>query len=765
MSEWFERGTGWIANRPTVAFVLILLITAGAIGGYVDPSWAKRVWRAAFPAPEETTTEEVAESSVSARPAPTGGRRSSVSMNGDAIVVVETPDLFSQAGWVALQDIIQELEGLDYVASVRSLNAVPSMNLFGLADPIFPRGPASPERFERARQRALAHPFIAGQLLSADGQTTLLTITFDFLMVTSDDDCIQGLRTAAERAAGRHPGTSFTFTVTGRVPIILSSVQGQDNDRLKYQLIGYSIIVLMSIVLFRGLAAVVIVTLASALGVCWTVGYSRYFDIDFNPLVNVILPVLVSLVGFTDGVHLMTTIRRVRARGASGRDAAVQGLREVGLACGLTSLTTAIGLGSLMLAEHRLVQEFGQCSVVGVVLTFVAVITCIPVACASPLGRTMHRGYDKSLVEQHLGRLSRVIDWVLVHKRMVSIAGIALMLVLCTISGTLRPDQRVATTLPRSSEAALGMAKLDQALGGLESAQVDITWDEPKAADDRQVADFIGAVDQLLQREPLLGHPLSIRGVVAALAGAAPAPDQLSLAALLPAGLRSSYYNPDTQTATVTFRVQDLGIAQYSAVFERVKAGLIELEAQYPGFKATLGGGAVWRWENLYRIVIDLLVSLGTAMLIIFAVLAVAYRSLRIGLISIVPNLFPLAVAGVYLVWVGQALEIVTVCAFTVCLGIAVDDSIHFLTRYHEQLKVTGEQDPDRAIRDAFTSVGTALIITTLVLVAGFASVFLADSRDHIIFASMGTITITAALFADLLILPAMLSWFHPRPK
>jgi len=201
-------------------------------------------------------------------------------------------------------------------------------------------------------------------------------------------------------------------------------------------------------------------------------------------------------------------------------------------------------------------------------------------------------------------------------------------------------------------------------------------------------------------------------------------------------------------------------------VFERVKAQLEALEQEFPGFEANLGGGAVSRWENLYQIVVDLLVSLGSAMVIIFIVLGLVFRSLTIGLISIVPNLFPLALAGVYLVFVGQALEIVTVCAFTVCLGIAVDDTIHFLTRYQESLKGNRPEERDVAIREAFTSVGTALIITTLVLVAGFSSVFLADSRDHIIFATMGTITITVALFADLLVLPALLSWIGgPRHR
>ncbi|MBL8889546.1 MAG: MMPL family transporter [Planctomycetaceae bacterium] len=764
LNRWFDRSTSWIAVHPPLATALIVVISIGALAGYLDPGWVKRIWSTITQTNGETTNVTTTSGTVPSksnaeRPTVGVSRRAQIQSNPDAIIVVETPDLFTQAGWDAYRAIVRELESLEHVAEVSSLESVPAMNLFGLADPIFPRIPASPERFLRAKERALSHPFLVGQMISADGQTSLLMVSFDFLMIQSDQDCIEGLRLAAEKAAARFPNTRFTFTVTGRVPIVLSSVQGQDNDRFKYQLIGYTIIVLMSVILFRGVSAVVIVTLASAMGVFWTVGYSRYFDVDFNPLVNVILPVLVSLVGFTDGVHLMTTIRRNRASGATGLEAAAQGIRQVGLACALTSLTTAIGLGSLMLAEHRIVQEFGKCSVVGVTLTFVAVITCIPVACWSPLGNRMHVGHEHSLVEKHLGRIGLLIDIVLKYKRMTSLIGIVLLVIACGISSSLRPDQRVATTLPRSSEAALGMAKMDQAMGGLEFARVDLNWTENRAWDDPVVARCIGRVDEILQNEPLLGHPLSIRTIVAALAGAPSSPDQMSLAELLPPSISETYYNPKNNMATVTFRVKDLGIAAYSPVFERVETQLRQLRDEFPGFRAELTGGAVWRWENLYQILIDLLLSLGSAMVIIFVVLGLVFRSATIGLISIIPNVFPLAAAGVYLVMVGQSLEIVTVCAFTVCLGIAVDDSIHFLARYQEVRAANPTLDRDQAIREAFTNVGTALIITTLVLLAGFASVFLADSRDHIIFATMGTITLTVALFADLLILPALLSW------
>ena len=130
-----------------------------------------------------------------------------------------------------------------------------------------------------------------------------------------------------------------------------------------------------------------------------------------------------------------------------------------------------------------------------------------------------------------------------------------------------------------------------------------------------------------------------------------------------------------------------------------------------------------------------------------------------------IPNVFPLAVTGTFLVVAGQPLEIVSVCAFTVCLGIAVDDTIHFLTRFYEE-RIETPSDDD-AIRRGFAGAGTGMVMTTLVLVVGFATVIFSDMREQRIFASMGALTIAAALFGDLILLPALLLCFAPprRPR
>jgi predicted RND superfamily exporter protein len=272
--------------------------------------------------------------------------------------------------------------------------------------------------------------------------------------------------------------------------------------------------------------------------------------------------------------------------------------------------------------------------------------------------------------------------------------------------------------------------------------------------------EVIRGVNDLLRREELIGHPLSIHDMLAALPGEGDPAERMSMLGLLPPPLKRAFYVPEERHATVTFRVRDLGIARYGPVFQRIESGLEKIAAEFPAFRFELSGSAVWRWRNLYQIVVDLAASLGSAAVIIFGILAMAYRSLRIGLISIVPNVFPLAVTGTFLVLAGQSLEVVSVCAFTVCLGIAVDDTIHFLTRFQEERAES--RDDREAIRRAFASAGTGMIMTTLVLVVGLATVIFSDMREQRIFATMGALTVAAALFGDLILLPAMLLRFAP---
>lgn len=748
-----------MADHPVMVTLFILLLSGIALLGYTMPEEVRDWFK---PAPVQQVQQQKPEKPRKVRETPPDVDPISLT-DADTILVIDSEDFFTPERIKALREIVEQIESLDYVRSVFWLEDIPNLNIFGLREPLIPNERASQKRLDAAKEKTVAHPLVGGQLLSVDGKTLLLMIKFDWLHVTDDDVCTIGLKDVAREVAAKYPGADFSFLTTGRVPIYLTAVRTHNANKVKYQVIGYGMILFMAIILFRGISAVIIVALAPMFGVFLTMGFIQFLDFQDNPFNDVVLPVLLSLVGLTDGVHLMVQIRKHRAAGLSGRDAARRGVQEVGLACLLTSVTTAIGFGSLSLAHHETVREFGYSCVVGVLLTFIAVITVIPLACRTWLGRSIHVGYGKGIIDRHLGRISVIIEMVLKRTRLISSLGIGVTAVLILISLTLRPDERRANMLPDGSEAAVALNHMDRAMGGLEHSRVHVTWDDDVPSDSPEVLVAISEVDDLLLQEELIGHPISIRNILGALPGEGKPEERMSMMDLLPPPLKRAFYTPERNQAEVSFHVQDLGIARYGPTFTRIEEGLKTIGAAHPHFQFELTGSAVWRWRNLYQIVVDLAASLGSAAIIILVVLAFAFRSLRLGLISIIPNMFPLAVTGTFLVFTGQSLEIVSVCAFTVCLGIAVDDTIHFLTRFREeQLLVDSDEE---AIRRAFTGVGTALIMTTVILVAGFSTVIFSDMRDQRIFAIMSGLTISSALFGDLVFLPALLARYAKRSQ
>ncbi len=749
-----ERLANLVVDHPFVATLLLVVMTAFSTLGHVDPEFFERI-TAESQAVEEPTeaSGDTSRKLPDVEPIQVG--------RGDVVLVAEADDFFTPAAADAMRAAVDAIEALPQVGSVFWMDRAPVMNIFGLREPILPRATASAARFVDAKERALAHPLVGGQLLSADGQTAMLLVGLDWLFITSDAQCTSEIREAAQAAAATVPGADIRFRITGNVPLRLRDANMTRGNERKYQFIGYGMALVCAWVLFRGWEAVLIVALAPTFGVYWTMGILPLVGMGGNPFNAVVVPVLLVMVGFTDGVHMMVQIRRHRAAGLPPKEATRSAIHEVGLACWLTSLTTGIGFGSLMLAHHELVREFGTSCVIGVLATFLAVVMIVPLASASPLGRNVHRGHGHNLVDQHLGRLSVVIDMVLARQRGYAIAGILITLALGAVTLTLRPDQRRTSGLPSSTEEAQALAHIDQVFGGMETAQVVVRWSPEVPDGDGQIGEVVAEVEAAVREEPLLGSPLSLSRLLEALPGEGTVGERMSLIELLPPPLKRGYYVPENREAFVTFRVQDIGIAAYSEVFERLQTRLDAIATMHPGFSWELDGSAARRWRDLYRIVLDLATSLGTAIVIIFVVLTIAYRSLRIGLLSIIPNLFPLVATGTALVLVGQNLELVSVCSFTVCLGIAVDDTIHFLTRFQEEQARGGSRDA--AIRRAFVGVGTALVMTTVVLMLGFATAMLSDSRAHQIFAAMGIMTIGTALLADLLFLPALLARFAPE--
>ncbi len=769
------RAFAAVIDHPWLCLLFALGLSALAAAGYRDPGFAEGAWKGTWwqakgegDASKDRPAGAVGGPAAAPRAETSRGRprragrgRGSALGRADAIMVVECPQVFTREGTVALRHVVERLETLDAVAGITWLDRAPPLNIFGLDEPILPRGPASPKRFEVARAKALEHPLVVGQLLSPDAETLLLLITYDWALVQEEADVTDALVDTAKAAAAEHPDVPISVALTGPVPIRLEWVRNRDANERLYQIVGYGLILALSAVLFRGLSVVLVTAAAPSLGVFWTLGLVRAIGLQDNPFSHVILPVLLSLVGFADSVHMMVDIRRGLAAGLTPRESCRRALSTVGVACFLTMITTAIGMASLSLARHEVVRDFGWSCVIGVACTWVAVLTVLPLCCATPWSRVLARGAGREVIGGQLHRVARGIDFTLSHARVTSALTIGLFAALAFVALRLEPDDRKANILPPGSEAQRALDHLDKAMGGLDVCSADLQWSDEKTPE--EIADVLVEVDGVLAAESLLGHPLSVCRLVDALPGEGAARERMDLLDLLPPPLKESLYDPLKRTARVTFRVPDRGTVACKPTFERVDEALRRIEGAHPGFELSLSGEPIVRWRDLYQVVVDLARSLGTAAIEILVVMVVAFRSLRLGLIAIIPNMLPLAAATGWMVATGQPLDIVSVCALTICLGIAVDDTIHFLSRYRFELDQGLEKT--EAIRQAFAEVGTGMIMTTIVLVAGFSSVLASESRDHRDFASLGIVTLGIALLCDIFCLPALVSVFDKPPK
>lgn len=774
MSRNFGRSTAWIVDSPAWACLVLLLMSAIATVGYVAPERVRNLFKPP-PPPAAPVAAPAAAAAAPRKPRPDVEALELI--RSDAVLVIESEDIFTPKGAQALRKMISTLESVPYVRNVLWMDRVPVLNIFGLREPLFPKSDASTARFESARDRAMRHPLVKGQLLSPDGRTLIVLVNFDWLYITSDEDCSINLRKTAEAALAEFPDVKFKVGVTGQVPIRLTMMQTHERNNVKFRVIGYSVVLIMAAILFRGVVSVVVVSAGPALGIFWTIGFLKFFNLQDNPFNDVVLPVMLSLVGLADGVHLMVQIRRFRASGMTEREAARAGLEEVGLACFLTAITTSIGFWSLSLAQHEIVREFGWSCVLGVGLTVVAILLVIPIAYFSPPAKFLRSVFSRKFlgmrlepveqqegfVERHLHRVTYFVDLVLRHPKPVAWIGIAVTLICAAIALQLRPDERRSSFLPETAEATKALHQMDRALGGLEFSEVQIRWTEKVSSDSAEVLKVVTRVDEILKSEPLIGTTISIRSLLDALPGDSPTEERASMIELLPPPLKRAFYKPEDQYASVTFRVLDIGIAQYSTVFQRIEDELKQVVGEHPEFRLDLAGSAIHRWRDLYRIALDLGSSLGSETIIIICVLGAVFRSVRLGLIAMIPNIFPLVICATWMVFTGQPLEIVTVCCFTICLGIAVDDTIHYLTRFQEELPRS--KDRKQAIRNTFEAVGTSMLMTTMVLVVGFTTVTFSDMRDQRIFASMGVLTMLTAMIGDLVILPAMLAVYAlPSP-
>ena len=499
----------------------------------------------------------------------------------DLIVLVESDDIFDRATLDLIYEVHSEAGELEGIEDAMSIFTMRKSRRIGRYIPPILHPELSDEKIEAAREQVLHHPLARGQLICESGKTSIVVLRLE----SEDPQLAADVSGQLEQIIAEAGAPATTrVTVTGLPKLRLEVVKAVQQDFLILGGIAVALSSLVAIVLFRQWMAVVIVCVAPLAGAVWTLGLMGWVGEPLN-ILNVIVPTLVLVIGFTDSVHLMFQVRRDRDDGRGPMWASMSALRRVGPACVLASCTTAIGFGSLAMAEDHLLQGFGVTCAVGALLAMTAVLTLVPIITSTRLGLRCIAQDAAAREEVKVPRGRFVIDGILKAPIPVAICGVALTGLLLMAASRLEPDFRFTKSLPPHNQAFLGLQRCDESIDGITPINVLIQVPETQKLSHPQVYDVLASVHEAIEEQEGISYPISLLSMLQSLPGRSPHPaTRLRELVYLPESQRAKFLNMSDRSLRVMACVKDLSAAELLPKCDALKMRLAEIADEHPGY-------------------------------------------------------------------------------------------------------------------------------------------------------------------------------------
>ncbi|WP_456413433.1 efflux RND transporter permease subunit [Thiolapillus sp.] len=628
------------------------------------------------------------------------------------------------------------------------------------------------QQLQRIRQIALNEPLLLDRLVSPDGRHTGVNVTVQLPGKKLDEvpEVAAFARQLAQQAMQRNPDLDVRLTGLVMMNAAFPEMAQQDMQTL-YPLMLLIILVAMAFML-RSISGVLASMLVLVMAVFATLGLTGWIGMEMSPPTTS-APVMVMTLAVADCIHIIVLFLQGLRKGERKEAAMLESLRLNLGPVFLTSITTAIGFLSLNFSDAPPFRDLGNMAAMGVMVAFVLSLSFLPALLMILPVRPGTRPTRGQGVMEWLG------DFV-VRRRTPLFWGMAAIMVL--LVSQLPRNQLNDEFIKYFSEDVPFRADTDYAVEHLTGIYL-LEYSLPAGGEgmiaDPQYLRQVEAFAQWLRQQPEVLHVNSITDIMKRLNknmhGDDPAwyklPDNRELAAQylllyefsLPFGLDlNNQINVKKSATRLVASLKSISSEELLALDEKAYQWLVDNTPQY---MQTHGASPSVMFANIgHRNIRAMLQGTTVALVLISLILMVSLRSVRIGLLSLIPNLAPIGMAfglwGMFVGQVGLALSVVS----GMTIGIVVDDTVHFLSKY---LRARREQglSSEQAVRYAFHTVGTALWVTTLVLMLGFGVLALSDFELNASMGLLTAITIGLALFADFFFLPPLLMKFGDKKK
>lgn len=638
------------------------------------------------------------------------------------------------------------------------------------------------EQATEVRKIALADPLLRNKLVSADGRVTGINVTMNIPAEDPDalDDpeglgplgkTVKKVRQLAASFEASHPG--IELHLTGVVLLDYAFEENTKRDMMTLWPLMFVAIVVVMFVLLRssgGTVASLSVIFLSALS---ALAFGGWIGIALTPP-SVVAPIMIMTLAVADTIHLLVTMLKEMRAGRTKDDAIVESLRLNFNPVMITSLTTTIGFLSLNFSDSRPFRDLGNMTAAGTMVAFFLSVTFLP-ALLSLLPIRPRESNSEPGQAAATPLISRFAEFVIRRSRWLLYAGVAIVVFLAVMIPRNRLDDRWVEYFAPGIEFRTDSEFVMENLTGIYLMEYSLDSGEPSGIGKPEYLTTVENFRRWYERQPGVVHVMSYSEIAMRLNkhlhGDDPAfyrvPETRELGAQyhllysmsLPMGLGlNNRVNIDVSATRFTVTIANLTTVELRKLSARadewLKANTPPAMHAVPTSPSVMFSHVSER--NLKQMVYGTVVALA----LITLALIFALKSLPYGLVSLIPNLVPaVAGLGIWALWRGEiGLSLSTVTTMT--LGIVVDDTVHFLSKYLRGRREKGLSAAD-AVRYAFATVGTALFVTSVILAAGFLVLAISSYRLNAWMGQLASVTIVAALAADFLLLPPLLLRFE----
>lgn len=568
---------------------------------------------------------------------------------------------------------------------------------------------------------------------------------------------------------------NLNVRVSGMPYIRTLNSQNIQDEILLFVLGALGITAIIFYFFFRSYRATFITLSVVMIGVVWAFGFIGLFQYEITVL-TALIPPLIIVIGVPNAVFLINKYQQEVKKHGNQAKSLQRVISKVGNATLMTNITTASGFATFVFVKSQLLREFGIIASINIVCIFILALLIIPIIYSfMPLPKKKHLNHlEKQWIEN-------VVNWMekMVRHNRIAIYITTVIIIIFGIIGIyqIRVSGSLIEDMPKGKDFYKDIKFFESEFGGIMPLEILVNTKKENGVMKLATLKKMEKINEVIEQFPELSKPISVVNLVKYSKQAyykgnpkyyqlPTSQEQNYIFAFTQnsdgnSKMLNNFVDSTGQYARITTFMKDVGTDRMDDIQSRLRA-IINKEFEADTYEVTLTGKALVFLKGTNYLIKNLIISLSLAILLIAIFMAWMFRSYQMILISILPNILPLLITAGLMGFLGIPIKPSTILVFSIAFGISVDDTIHFLAKYRQELQANNWKI-NRSVYSALRETGVSMFYTSIVLFFGFLVFTISSFGGTIALGGLVSVTLLFAMVSNLLLLPSLLLSFEKK--